>query len=69
MLMLQIIYPNGEVFRLPAGGALEIDLEDQLAKRLTEKVRFFHTANQIETAFREVFREVMFEFKDRVANP
>ena len=69
-LLLQIVYPNGEAFQMPAGGPLEMDLEDRLAERLIVKdVGVFHTKEQVETSFREAFREVMYEFKDKVANP
>jgi hypothetical protein len=98
-LLLQIVYPDGEVFQLPAGGPLEMELENQLAERVVEKVKdfenrlaetvaakgvgLFRTSTQVESAlrasfqeqiqiertFREAFKEVMFEFKDHIANP
>jgi hypothetical protein len=69
-LLLQVVYPDGEIFRFRPGGALEIDLEDMLAKRLTAKgVGLFQSSAKVEAAFREAFKEVMFEFKDKVANP
>lgn len=98
-LLLQVVYPDGTAFQLPAGGPLELEietrlaeklalktiaLEDTLAKAVTEKgVGYLSSSEKVETAvrvsyretvqierlFREIFKEVMFEFKDRVANP
>ena len=98
-LLLQIVYPDGRAFQMPAGGPLEMELKERLSQRLAIKVAgfetlmaesvaakdvgFFRTAGQVQEAmresfretvkidqvFREAFEEVMFEFKDRVANP
>lgn len=69
-LLLQIVYPNGEVFRMPAGGPLEMELENTLAAKLLEKdIGRMRSKAQVVEAFREAFQEVMYEFKDRVANP
>jgi len=74
-LLLQIVYPNGEVYQMPAGGALEMNLEEQLAGRVAIKIAgyegmlaealtakgvgFFHTSAQVESALRQSFRETI----------
>lgn len=66
-LLLQIVYPNGDLFQLPAGGPLEMELEEEIAKRLVAKsVGLLRTTAKVEEAFREAFQEAMFEFKGKV---
>lgn len=64
-LLLQIVYPDGETFRMRAGSPLELDLESKLADALLSEVGKVATRGQIEKIFHKVFRQVMFDFKDQ----
>lgn len=69
-LLLQVVWPDGTVFKTPAGERLEVDLEGEMSKRLRAKgVGILRTTNHVEKDFREAFREALFALKDRVANP
>ncbi len=69
-LLLQIVYPSGEVFKMPAGGLLEMDMEDELAQALMrEGVGVLKSAASVERSFRKAFREAMYKFKDKTRDP
>jgi len=70
MFLLQLVYQDGEVARFAAGGAVELDLERALVEKVREKnIGLLRTTGQVESAVRQAFREVMYDFKRQVSRP
>lgn len=68
-LLLQIVFPDGSIYRFPAGGTIEMEIENALAERLVAKgVGVFRNQKHVKQDFHEAFKEVMRDFKKRVAN-
>ena len=70
-LMLQIVYPNGEVVRLPGGGnpprqgSLEADLIDLLTNEIVKRgVGLFRTEAHVKADIHEGAQKALQDFKD-----
>jgi hypothetical protein len=70
-LLLQIVYPNGEVVRLPGGGnppregTLEADLIQTLTNEIVSRgVGLFRTSAHVEVDIREGIVKALQDFKD-----
>ena len=60
LFLLQIVKPNGDVVRLPAGGALEIDLIEAVAAAVSAKsVGVGRTRAHVAAAVREAMTETL----------
>lgn len=71
MLLLQIVYPNGEVVRLPGGGnpprreSLEADLIKIIADEIVRRgVGFMRTEAHVKKDIEEGTRKALQDFKD-----
>lgn len=64
MFLLQIVYPNGEVVQLPAGGRLEMALVDEIVAGAKDRgIGFLKTEAQVERALREGIAQALYNFK------
>ena len=65
-LKLQIIWPDGRVAQLPAGGPLEKELiEDVMNRVRTKKLGRLKSQSQVEAAVEDAINEAFVELKNR----
>ena len=61
---LQIVYPNGDLVRLPGGGVLEQNLVDHLVSHIQQRrTGLFTTEAQVETAIRDGIVDALMAMK------
>lgn len=63
MLLLQMVYPNGDICRFPAGGPIEEDLIKLITNHIMPNYSRFKSRAQIETIFQKAIEEAIYEFK------
>jgi hypothetical protein len=65
-MRLQIVWDNGQLVTLPAGGQLEIDLIETCVKHILAKgVGVFRTETHVEQDIRDGIREAIMALKDQ----
>jgi hypothetical protein len=67
MFLLQIVYPDGAVVRLPAGGKLELQLIDELTAAIVDRgVGFLKTEAHVEADIRDGLKSGLLAFKKQI---
>jgi hypothetical protein len=63
-MLLQIVYPDGTVVRLPAGGPLEAEMVDLLTRTIMAKgVGLFRSEAHVEQDIRSGIRDALMGLK------